>query len=197
MKNEKHVALAQKIFHSLFFDQAVLRMYSSSGKYKEAVDSLAAALSQVESDALASKVVGPSEKEQIEWAQSFRVKVGEPLYGDAIDWYRSQLTLAPTEPELKAQGFEEWLEKETTEWPYFKGNEVEQETIRFAKEAWDYAFLAGQKSKGIKLPEKMIFEEMAEKVFPALKQLPHSQYAKGYNAAIDAVKSLNEGENDG
>jgi hypothetical protein len=46
-------------------------------------------------------------------------------------------------------------------------------------------------SAQIRVPERMKFEELAEKVFPALKQLPHSQYAKGWNECIDEIQRLN------
>lgn len=138
---------------------------------------LEAALSQVESEALASKVVSEPE---LEIRKSLLRR---------IEYLESQL--APKEPEVKAQGFEEWWSRQCYK-ETFLITDGKHET--FAREVWQAAFLAGQKSKAatLKLPEK---KDTNWDNFVERSESTELAFNEGYNAAIDDMRKLNGLEN--
>lgn len=77
--------------------------------------------------------------------------------------------------------FDEWLKKETTNYPIFGNEQQKQESIDFAEEAWN----AAMKEK-IKLPEKNPSKDGRMKCGSYSTGFDH-----GYNQAIEDVKRLN------
>lgn len=104
MKNEKHIALAKEIKHK---HTEWVQMRSD---YFDLEAAIVAALQQVERDALASKVVGPSDekinKAALNWCAENQYndkKDRGTSFIEACHWLRSQLTLAPKEPTKECQ----------------------------------------------------------------------------------------------
>lgn len=113
MKNEKHVALAKQVYHEWKINNyEVYRLDQRDAD--RLLEIVAAALSQVETDALASKVVFPDDEKFLN--EKFPSKYWDGNERDsiriALGRYRSQLNLAPNEPEVKAQ---EWAEKKASD----------------------------------------------------------------------------------
>ena len=253
MKNEKHVALAEKIINE-WWDENKISTHVL-------VPKIAAALSQVEADALASKVVFPDDEELLKRNEKY-IKANKSSKNtfDDLDfaYYHGQLDLidelktAPNEPEVKAQ---EWAEKKASDIvnkflhkpitdtylcilkdeiiavlldavdiskKYEKHDQSKtlneksdiprsevkaqgfeelfnlkikpllnssEAFVTYAPYEWFLEFFkAGQKSQAttLKLPEK---RDSCDDNLSGMSMLE----IRGYNAAIDAVKSLNEG----
>ena len=112
MKNETHVALANEIllvdpthFFALRDNVDMVKFISWVEKVRSEI---VAALQQVEAEALASKVVGPSDEEITDYALKDNCpcpacgeESGYAIFVDGAKYFRSQLTLAPNEQVIR------------------------------------------------------------------------------------------------
>lgn len=101
MKNEKHVALAKEITTVQKDEDISLNVENAKKVWKmlhRIEKAIAAALEQVERDALASKVVGPTPHE-IEMHRKFGTY--DNSFEGGCFWYRDNLKLAPSEQVIR------------------------------------------------------------------------------------------------
>lgn len=99
---------------------------------------------------------------------------------------------APNEPEVKAQGFEEWFEV----WKTSPSKPCHIEM----RECWDTAFFAGQKSKAATLPDAVYVGLVGDKYGGEpdlekwiMQEFRNKRHKQKYRVEFYAVKSMNEG----